>query len=109
MMTESDRSAERPPVVGKGTLYFIPLHSMLHPWSRASRATIGGLAGACAWPLVAAAAPWLPEPLRFLSGLFLFTIGPGFVVAGSVSRELDALTRVNRNQDRKSTRLNSSH
>src|SRR5215813_13450347 len=94
MMTESDRSAERPPVVGKGTLYFIPLYSMLHPWSRASRATIGGLAGACAWPLVAAEAPWLPEPLRFLSGWFLFTIGPGFVVAGSVSRELDALTRV---------------
>src|SRR5262245_55207460 len=94
MMTESDRSAELPPVVEKGTLYFIPLHSMLHPWSRASRLTVGGLAGAGAWPLVGIAAPWLPEPLRFLIGWFVFTIGPGFVVAAAVSRDLDALTRV---------------
>src|SRR5262249_51966737 len=94
MMTESDRSAERPPVVGKATIYFIPLHSMLHLSSRAARLTIGGLAGACAWPLVALAAPWLPEPLTFFIRWFLFTIGPGFLIAGAVTRELDRLTRV---------------
>src|SRR5262245_28864019 len=94
MMTESDRSAELPPVGEKGTLYFIPLHSMLHPSSRASRLTIGGLAGACAWPLVGIAAPWLPEPLRFLAGWFVFTIGPGFVVTAALSRDLDAVTRL---------------
>jgi hypothetical protein len=66
---------------------------MLHPSSRALRLTIGGLAGACAWPLVATAAPSLPEPLRFLLGWLVFTIGPGFVVAGAVSRDLDRLTR----------------
>ncbi|HXI31567.1 MAG TPA: hypothetical protein VNG89_24185 [Vicinamibacterales bacterium] len=66
---------------------------MLHPSSRASRLAIGGLAGACAWPLIGMAAPWLPEPLRFLIGWSVFTIGSGFVVAGAVSRDLDALTR----------------
>src|SRR5262252_7022394 len=94
MTTESDRSAELPPVVEKGTLYFIPLHSMLYSPPRASRLIIGGLAGACAWPLVRIAVPWLPEPLRFLTGWFLFTIGPGFVVTAALSREFDVLTRV---------------
>src|SRR5262249_31768610 len=86
--------AELPPVVEKGTLYSIPLHSMLHPSPRASRLIIGGLAGACVWPVVGITAPWLPEPLRFLAGWFLFTIGPGFVVTAALSRDRAALTRV---------------
>src|SRR4051812_7186693 len=93
MITDSDRSAARPPVVDSGTtLYFIAPPSMLHPSSRASRIAIGGLAGACAWPLLSNAAPWLPEPLRFLVGWALFTIGPGFVVSGVLARTLDPLT-----------------
>ncbi|HKB11135.1 MAG TPA: hypothetical protein VKD69_10785 [Vicinamibacterales bacterium] len=66
---------------------------MLHPSSRAARLAIGGVGGAGAWPLVALAAPWLPEPLRFFIGWLVFTIGPGFLVAGAVGRDLDALTR----------------
>ncbi|HMF99091.1 MAG TPA: hypothetical protein VKE96_32545 [Vicinamibacterales bacterium] len=67
---------------------------MLHSSPRTSRLIVGGLAGACAWPLVGIAAPWLPEPLRFLAGWFLFTIGPGFVVTAALGREFDGLTRV---------------
>ena len=67
---------------------------MLHPSSRASRLAIGGLAGACAWPLVSAAAPWLPEPLRFFVGWLVFTIGPGFVVSAGLAAALDPLTAV---------------
>ena len=67
---------------------------MLHPSSRASRLAIGGLAGACAWPLVSAAAPWLPEPLRFFLGWLVFTIGPGFVASAGLARSLDPLGRV---------------
>src|SRR2546421_85591 len=94
MITDSDRSAELPPVVETGTIYFIAPHSMLHPSPRAFRLTIGGLLGAGAWPLLAAGARWVPEPLQFLIGWFVFTIGPGFVVAGAVSRRLDRMTRV---------------
>src|SRR3954465_13544941 len=94
MITDSDRSAEPPPVVETGTIYFIAPHSMLHPSTRASRLTIGGLLGACAWPLPAAGAPWLPEPLQFLIGWFVFTIGPGFVVAGTVLRAAARLPRL---------------
>src|SRR5262249_18313934 len=94
MMTESDRSAELPPVVEEGTLYSIPLHSMLHPSPRASRLIIGGLAGACVWPVVSSTAPWLPEPLRFLAGWCLFTRAPGFVVTGALPRDLGGMTRV---------------
>jgi hypothetical protein len=67
---------------------------MLHPSSRASRLAIGGLAGASAWPLVSTAAPWLPEPLRFVLGWLVFTIGPGFVVSAGLARSLDPLARV---------------
>src|SRR3954462_706276 len=67
---------------------------MLHPSSRASRLAIGGLAGACAWPLVSTAAPWLPEPLRFVLGWLVFTVGPGFVVSAGLARSLDPLARV---------------
>src|SRR5689334_14745968 len=95
MITDSDRSAARPPVVDSGTtLYFIAPPSMLHPSSRASRLAIGGLAGACAWPLVSTAAPWLPEPLRFFVGWLVFTIGPGFVVSAGLARALDPLAAV---------------
>src|SRR5256885_14101442 len=94
MITDSDRSAELPPVVETGTIYFIAPHSMLHPSPRALRLTIGGLLGAAAWPLVAAGARWVPEPLQFLIGWFVFTIGPGFVVGGAVSRRLDRMTRL---------------
>ena len=62
--------------------------------SLAFRLTVGGLLGACAWPVVHVAAQRLPEPLRFLLGWFVFTIGPGFLVAGFVSRHLDTLRRV---------------
>ena len=67
---------------------------MLQLSSLASRLTVGGLLGACAWPVLRAAAPWLPEPLRFLLGWLVFTIGPGLAVAGGVSRNLDALRRL---------------
>jgi len=67
---------------------------MLQLSSLASRLTVGGLLGACAWPALRAAAPWLPEPLRFLLGWFVFTVGPGLAVAGGVSRNLDALRRL---------------
>jgi hypothetical protein len=54
---------------------------------------IGAAVGAAAWPLVARAAPWLPEPARFLAGFLVFTFGPGAAAAGVVSRGLDAMTR----------------
>src|SRR3954466_6026041 len=89
MITDSDRSAARPPVVDSGTtLYFIAPPSMLHPSSRASRLAIGGLAGACARQGVSTAAPWLPEPLRFVVGWLVFTIGPGSVVSAGLARWL---------------------
>src|SRR4029079_3935028 len=95
MITDSDRSAARPPVADSGpTLYFIAPPSIVHPSSRASRLAIGGLAGACAWPLVSTAAPWLPEPLRFFVGWLVFTIGPGFVVSAGLARALDPLAAV---------------
>ena len=59
-----------------------------------ARLAIGGLLGACGWPIVHLAAPWLPEPLQFLVGWFVFTIGPGFAAAGYVARTLDPLRRV---------------
>lgn len=62
--------------------------------SLGSRLTIGGVLGACVWPILQAAAPWIPEPLRFLLGWFVFTIGPGFVVAGGVSRRMATLPRL---------------
>jgi hypothetical protein len=55
---------------------------------------IGALVGAISWPILRVAAPSVPEPLRFVLGYLVFTIGPGFVAAGAVSRGLDALTRV---------------
>jgi hypothetical protein len=66
---------------------------MLQLRSPASRVIAGGVLGAAAWPLLRTAAPWLPEPLRFLLGWFVFTFGPGFVVAGMLSRNLGALRR----------------
>jgi hypothetical protein len=67
---------------------------MLQLSSLATRLTVGGLLGACAWLLLRAIAPALPEPLRFLLGWFVFTLGPGLAVAGGVSRNLDALRRL---------------
>ncbi len=69
-------------------LYYAALPSLSPVSSLGSRLTIVGVLGACAWPILHAAAPWLPEPLRFLLGWFVFTIGPGFVVAGGVSRAM---------------------
>src|SRR6267378_64225 len=94
MITDSERSAALPLGVAEGTIYFIAPPSMLQLSSLASRLTVGGLLGACAWPVLRTAAPWLPEPLRFLLGWFVFTIGPGLAVAGGVSRNLDALRRL---------------
>ena len=50
--------------------------------------------GACAWPAVALSLRFLPVPLRFLLGWFLFTFGPGVPVGGRLTRDLDPLRRV---------------
>ncbi len=60
----------------------------------APRVIAAGALGSCAWPALRAAAPLLPEALRFLLGWLLFTLGPGFVVAGAVTRDLGPLRRV---------------
>lgn len=51
------------------------------------------LLGAAAWPVVHAALPWLPEPIRFLIGWGLFTFGSGIAVSARLTRHLDPLTR----------------
>jgi hypothetical protein len=66
---------------------------MLHAQAFAVRLTAGALAGALAWAAARAALPWMPEALRFFLGWFLFTFGPGVVVAGFVSRAIDPLRR----------------
>ena len=74
-------------------LYYAALPSLSPVSSLGSRLAIGGVLGACAWPILHAAAPWLPEPLRFLLGWLVFTIGSGFAVAGAVSRAMNAVPR----------------
>ena len=95
MITDSDRSAALPPGDAKGTgdTFYAALAWLSPVSSLGSRLTIGGVLGVCAWPFLHAAAPWLPEPLRFLLGWFVFTIGPGFVVAGGVSRAMRTVPR----------------
>src|SRR2546422_9700356 len=58
------------------------------------RLAAGALVGAAAWLLVSALLPWLPAPVRFLLGWFLFTFGPGVAVAGRLTRDLDGLRRM---------------
>src|SRR5437867_12291315 len=62
--------------------------------SSAGRAAAGALAGACAWPVLGASMRLFPTPLRFFLGWFLFTLGPGFAVAGPLTRDEDALRRL---------------
>jgi len=54
----------------------------------------GALLGACAWPVLGAALPFVPEPIRFLIGWLLFTFGPGIALGGRLTRNLDPLRRV---------------
>ena len=74
-------------------LYYAALPSLSPVSSLGSRLTIGGVLGVCAWPILRGVAPWLPEPLRFFLGWLVFTIGPGFVAAGMVSRRIGAVPR----------------
>jgi hypothetical protein len=57
----------------------------------AIRLAIGAGLGAAAWPALGAGLPVLPEWLRFLAAWFLFTAGPGIVVAALLARQLDTL------------------
>jgi hypothetical protein len=58
------------------------------------RLIAGMLLGAAAWPALHAALPWLPVPIRFLLGWWLFTFGPGVAAAGRLTRDLDPQRRV---------------
>ncbi|PYR63966.1 MAG: hypothetical protein DMF91_01805 [Acidobacteria bacterium] len=64
------------------------------PSSIPIRVTAGAFLGACAWPAVALSLRFLPVPLRFLLGWFLFTFGSGVPVGGRLTRDLDPLRRV---------------
>jgi hypothetical protein len=59
-----------------------------------TRLIAGALIGACAWPVLGAAFPFLPLPLRFLFAWLLFTFGPGIGLAGVLTRDLDPLRRL---------------
>ena len=60
----------------------------------AIRLTIGTILGSVAWPAIGALLAHLPMPLRFAIAWFLFTFGPGVVLAGRLTRSLDAVRRV---------------
>jgi hypothetical protein len=67
---------------------------MLPPPSLVFRLIAGVLVGAATWPALHAVMPWLPEPLRFLLGWWLFTFGPGLSLSGRLTRDLDPLRRI---------------
>ena len=48
----------------------------------AIRLTFGTILGSVAWPVIGALLTHLPMPLRFAIAWFLFTFGPGVVLAG---------------------------
>ncbi|MEO8259901.1 MAG: hypothetical protein ABI868_21330 [Acidobacteriota bacterium] len=60
----------------------------------AIRLSAGALLGAGIWPLLSAAFPFVPPPVRFLIAWLLFTFGPGIGLAGALTRELDPLRRL---------------
>lgn len=57
------------------------------------RGGAGIVAGIAGWALLRFVLPSLPEGAQFLVGWIVLTLGPGFVLAGWVSRDLDPLTR----------------
>ncbi len=67
---------------------------MLPPSSLVFRLMAGVLIGAATWPALHAVMSWLPEPLRFLLGWWLFTFGPGLALSGRLTRDLDPLRRI---------------
>lgn len=54
----------------------------------------GGLLGAGAWATLGFVLPYVPVPVRFALGWFVFTFGPGIVLSGGLTRDLDRVTRV---------------
>jgi hypothetical protein len=54
---------------------------------------LGFLAGAVAWPLVAAGLPILPPVLRFAVAFALFALGPGLAITGSALHDFDKISR----------------
>ena len=53
----------------------------------------GTILGACAWLVIDVVLAGLPMPLRFAVAWFLFTFGPGVVLAGHLTRGLDSFRR----------------
>ena len=60
----------------------------------AIRLAAGAVLGAGLWPLLGATLPRLPAPACFVLAWMLFTLGPGLVVAGRLTRDLDPIVRL---------------
>src|SRR4051812_32705235 len=60
----------------------------------AIRLIAGALIGVAAWIAVTASLPFTPLLVRFLIAWLAFTFGPGFAIAGYLTRDLDPLRRV---------------
>src|SRR5262249_47051531 len=58
------------------------------------RVTNGAVLGVCTWLVFQTTFSLFPMWVRFLLGWFLFTLGPGFAVAGRLTRDLDPLRRL---------------
>ena len=61
--------------------------------SFAVRGAVGIVLGVVVWAGLRGGLPSLPEGAQFLIGWLVFTAGPGFGLAGWVSRDLDPLSR----------------
>jgi hypothetical protein len=59
-----------------------------------ARIVVTGLAGAAAWGIAGYFLPVLPAGVRALAALAVFTLGPGWLVAGRLTRDLPSLDRV---------------
>jgi hypothetical protein len=60
----------------------------------AARLAIGALLGAGGWLALRVVLPVFPDLLRFELAWFVFTLGPGAIIAAWVTRDLDWLSRV---------------
>ena len=58
------------------------------------RAIVGALLGAVTWAVLARTLPSIAGPATFVGAWFLFTVGPGIAMTGSLTRNSGGLTRV---------------